>query len=482
MSSIVLANALLRDISKRYEDADDYDVNLYVGEEPEIEVFQAHSFILRARSAYFRAALSNNWVKKENDKISFRKPNISPKLFGPILKYMYTSSIELNIESVNRQEYFELIAAADELTLTELVDHIQEHIISNEKGWLLENFVQVFQKISTYEAMRKLQDYCAELICNDPSVVFTSDFGSLEEPALLALLQRDDLVMDEIDIWECVIKWGLAKNKVIDPDVTKWSQRDFEAMERTLHNCIQYIRFFQIPAHEYFYKVRPYKKILPRNLKEDLQLYYIVPLGQPKYTSVLPPRMGLRPDSVIITSQHAAIIANWIYNKPRDTYKPHEIPYHFKLLIRGSRDGFTQEDFHKRCDHKGANIVVVKVEGAPIVIGGYNPLGWTSANDWRQTTESFIFSLNKQLKTTIMGRVRNPNCAIRDTVSKQWIGFGVGDLHFLDGTCTPNDYDAKILDSARYVVEDYEVFQVLNKSSNSMKDRPSKPTSIFGFM
>ncbi|CAG8757273.1 14410_t:CDS:2, partial [Gigaspora rosea] len=181
--------------------------------------------------------------------------------------------------SVNRQEYFELIAAADELTLTELVDHIQEHIISNEKGWLLENFVQVFQKISTYEAMRKLQDYCAELICNDPSVVFTSDFGSLEEPALLALLQRDDLVMDEIDIWE-----------------------------------------------------------------------------------------------------------------------------------------------------------------------------------W------------------------NPNCAIRDTVSKQWIGFGVGDLHFLDGTCTPNDYDAKILDSARYVVEDYEVFQVLNKSSNSMKDRPSKPTSIFGFM
>ncbi|CAG8560140.1 178_t:CDS:2 [Cetraspora pellucida] len=297
MSSIVLANALLRDISKCYENADDYDVNLYVGQEPEIEVFQAHSFIL---------------------------------------------------------------PAADELTLTELVDHIQEHIISNEKGWLLENFVQVFQKISTYEAMRRLQDYCAELICNDPSVVFTSDFGSLEEPALLALLQRDDLVMDEIDIWECVIKWGLAKNKMIDPDVAKWTQRDFEAMERTLRNCIQCIRFFQIPAHEYFYKVRPYKKILPRNLKEDLQLFYIVPMGQPKFTPVLPPRM----------------------------------------------------------------------------------------------------------------------------VSKQWIGFGVGDLHFLDGTCSPNDYEAKILDSTRYVVEDYEVFQILNKvkPGNSIKDRPSKPASIFGFM
>ncbi|CAG8747932.1 26297_t:CDS:1, partial [Dentiscutata erythropus] len=89
-----------------------------------------------------------------------------------------------------------------------------------------------------------------------------------------------------------------------------------------------------------------------------------------------------------------------------------------------------------------------------------------------------------QLKTTIMGRVRNPNCAIRDTVSKQWVGFGVGDLHFLDGSCSPNDYDAKILDSSRYIVEDYEVFQILNKvkPGSGMKDRPSKPTSIFGFM
>lgn len=88
MSSTSLASTLLRDISNRYEGADDYDVIIYVGEEPNVEAFEAHSFILRARSAYFNADLSANWTKQEVNKIIFRKPNISPKLFRPILKYV----------------------------------------------------------------------------------------------------------------------------------------------------------------------------------------------------------------------------------------------------------------------------------------------------------------------------------------------------------------------------------------------------------
>ncbi|CAG8736162.1 488_t:CDS:1, partial [Acaulospora morrowiae] len=60
-------------------------------------------------------------------------------------------------------------------------------------------------------------------------------------------------------------------------------------------------------------------------------------------------------------------------------------------------------------------------------------------------------------------RVKNKTCAIRDTISKQWIGFGVGDLHFLDGVCRPNDYEHKILDTTKFLIEDYEVFQVLKQ-------------------
>nr|CAG8484951.1 8276_t:CDS:2 [Entrophospora candida] len=74
---------------------------------------------------------------------------------------MYTGSIELNIE--DKHDYFDLVKAANELALIELVEYIQEYMIQNEKPWMLENFVQLFQKISTYDSMHKLQTYCADL-------------------------------------------------------------------------------------------------------------------------------------------------------------------------------------------------------------------------------------------------------------------------------------------------------------------------------
>jgi hypothetical protein len=69
-----------------YLDSDDYDVTIKVGEGINIKSFKAHSNILRSRSSYFRAALSTNWVKKEDNIIYFDKPNISPEVFEIILK------------------------------------------------------------------------------------------------------------------------------------------------------------------------------------------------------------------------------------------------------------------------------------------------------------------------------------------------------------------------------------------------------------
>ena len=65
----------------------DYDMIIYVGEEPSIKTFKAHSNILRDKSPYFLAALSNNWIQRENGMIVFRKPNISPEVFEFILRY-----------------------------------------------------------------------------------------------------------------------------------------------------------------------------------------------------------------------------------------------------------------------------------------------------------------------------------------------------------------------------------------------------------
>ena len=77
---------LSKDLSLILDDADDYNVIIQVGENENIKEFHAHSVILRARSPYFKGALSSYWITKKNDMIMFNKPNITPNVFEMILK------------------------------------------------------------------------------------------------------------------------------------------------------------------------------------------------------------------------------------------------------------------------------------------------------------------------------------------------------------------------------------------------------------
>jgi len=75
-----------RDIVNLLDDSEEYNVVIYVGEEHNQKIFQAHSLILRARSSYFRTALSKQWARKEGDDNVLRQPNISPQVFEIILE------------------------------------------------------------------------------------------------------------------------------------------------------------------------------------------------------------------------------------------------------------------------------------------------------------------------------------------------------------------------------------------------------------
>lgn len=77
---------LSRDYTKLLDSGAYSDVIIQVGQEPEHREFKVHSLILRARSPYFNAALSSEWIRKQENKIIFNKPNMSPKVFEIILK------------------------------------------------------------------------------------------------------------------------------------------------------------------------------------------------------------------------------------------------------------------------------------------------------------------------------------------------------------------------------------------------------------
>ena len=87
-SPLKYISKLVNDLSDLLNESGFYNVEIKVGENDNVKTFKAHSTILKARSSYFKVALSNNWIKKSEDNdniILFEKKNISPKIFEVLL-------------------------------------------------------------------------------------------------------------------------------------------------------------------------------------------------------------------------------------------------------------------------------------------------------------------------------------------------------------------------------------------------------------
>ncbi|RIB26225.1 hypothetical protein C2G38_2138405 [Gigaspora rosea] len=187
--------------------------------------------------------------------------------------------------------------------------------------------------------------------------------------------------MEEIKIWNYIIKWGIAQNSCLPSDPEDWSHENFSALKTTLQNCLPHIRYFQMSGKDIINNVQPFQQILEKKLWKDIMKKYMA--NEPISSTALPPRIILNPTlptrivepfSTVINEAHAAEIASWI-DKKNCTYLAKNNPYEFKLLLRGSRDGFTAASFWNLCDTQTNLVVVIKVNGTDEILGGYNPVG-----------------------------------------------------------------------------------------------------------
>ncbi|GBC24798.2 BTB/POZ protein [Rhizophagus irregularis DAOM 181602=DAOM 197198] len=394
MSCQTLSNKFLEDINNLYDITDDYNVKIQVGKDSEMEIFQAHSVILRARSKYFHSAFSSNLVKKEGDFYIFKKPNVTSIVFKIILKYIYTGTILGNIEN----NIIELLLVANEMELHELVEYLQQCIINFNNDWIELNGVKLYDFISHHkDVFPKLQELCNNIMSQKPKLLIDSnEFWGLDDEALLSMIQLDYLEMKEVEIWDNLIKWGIAKNSTLNSDMKTWSVKEYDILKETISKFIQHIRFFQMTSQEYYCKVRPLSKLLPKELEEDLLSHYIVPEYK-LATKVLLPRKTQNDkifDSTILTRKYFNLISYWIDNG--------------------------QEKLPK-------------------------------------FTENTL-----DLNTIVLSRVVEYNRAIWDSDDNNH-GFGYGDLYIFRKSCKLTHYSAKILDSDHFEIDDYEVFQVIEK-------------------
>ncbi|CAG8481381.1 14305_t:CDS:2 [Acaulospora colombiana] len=453
-------NSLSKDFVKLLCNSEDYNVIIKVGESPNIENFKAHSCVLRARSPYFYSALSGNWAKTEGNAIIFEKSNISSQTFQMVLEYLYSGTISL--DQSHPTHLLDLLVAADELILTELVKYLKDFLLNSHHKWICQHPLQVlYHTAFRLESCKELQELCLKIICENPTLIFgTTAFLTIDEPVLVSILQRDDLQIDEVEIWDFLIRWGIAHTRTpgLDADVSKWSNDDFSALKSTLQNCIPLVKFSHISPDEIPSRLSPFNRILTSSDKclreEDSMFKTLI-------------------DSKIIKLKHASLISHWIDLEEDKKRVYRESPSHeFKLLLRGSRDGFSARKFHELCDHKGRTIVVMKVAGTGKIVGGYNPVSWRSGffGRWIKTNDSFIFSFddNENLNNSKICRILSQHSGMAlFGADVRGPCFGNRDLWMsnfnnLSRQCSSQRsyYDKSVIDSNKFDVEDYEVFLI----------------------
>ncbi|RIA79027.1 BTB/POZ protein [Glomus cerebriforme] len=256
------------------DDDEYYDITIEVGNDPYVKIFRAHMVILNYRSPYLRRILSTNRKKNDGILTHIKLPNILPKIFQIMLRYIYGA--KLSLIEYDTLDIIKILVAANELGLQDLIIHLQSFLIENKKNWIKQNFNLIYQTSFENDSLLSLQNFCTEFISNEPEKFFKSiDFILISEKSLISLIQHNNFQMSDIQVWEHVLKWGIAQNPELSSDPSNYSKDDFNILKNTLQRCIPFIKFFNLTFKEFLNSVYPYKKILHRDLRDNLFKYFL---------------------------------------------------------------------------------------------------------------------------------------------------------------------------------------------------------------
>ena len=187
----------------QYRDTSKFiDVRLKVRE----DIFPAHRIILAANSDYFDRMFTNGMKESNQKVIELKDESISPDAFKIVLNSIYTGDLRVNEENV-----FEVLAAADHLQVTTVVQQCCD--------FLKREFIQLRLDLHNYCLLCKVADRhgltdLQEAVENKMASMF-KDICESEEflsnvgaDQLVSLLSRDDLgAPSETFVFKSVAQW-----------------------------------------------------------------------------------------------------------------------------------------------------------------------------------------------------------------------------------------------------------------------------------
>src|SRR5438034_1525047 len=132
------------------------------------------------------------------------------------------------------------------MNIEEIVKYLLQYLIDNHQKFLQKDPVNILQNILQHEACSPLKDYCLDYICERPKLLFNSEkYLSLDKSILLILLDRKNLFMDEVEVWNYLIKWCVAQLSTTNniENLSNWSLDDFDLVKGIITEFIPLIRW-----------------------------------------------------------------------------------------------------------------------------------------------------------------------------------------------------------------------------------------------
>src|SRR6266542_2784761 len=132
-------------------------------------------------------------------------------------------------------EFVELLEAGDELILGELIEGLQNCLIIEKKEWLQYNLTYFCNISKKHEPFNLLRDHLIGLLYEEPQLFLIShDFKKIEKSVLMFILENDNLKLEEIDIWDYVIQWGISQDQELEFwDISLWNNNHFTKLKNT---------------------------------------------------------------------------------------------------------------------------------------------------------------------------------------------------------------------------------------------------------
>ena len=179
------------------------------GESERKQVIPAHKFVLSIGSPVFEAMFYGELAETRD---SIELPDCEYESLLELFRYMYSDEVNLSGSNVMAVLYL-----AKKYMVPSLADKCTEYL---QKELDPSNVFNILPTAEKYEE-KELVDRCWEVVDKETKAAVKSDgFATIERSLLEAVVPRDTLTIEEIDLFEAVDQWaakqcekqGLAEN------------------------------------------------------------------------------------------------------------------------------------------------------------------------------------------------------------------------------------------------------------------------------